>query len=294
MCASEDEAVNVAVNARKYVADDRWRLRLFECIAAETRRIAGALKEPRFSVQAGCSDEEFRQRVAALDELLADLCGAEAIIGRWGTRAMRDSLTLGPRRLSDGAGEGGGHTAWLALQWYPALLLSYAGGIAAVAAESYDSLLALMHARVGTSRGDARLVAAATTGISDLRRHFKLLPGHESQHVPLSEHLYETLKPILEEILFLGSDYDRAFDIFEIMYAVEFMYQSERGWGPVGRFGWKAGRGGSRPLRQLADDAAAASGIWPPLAAGLSGGSPEKLKENLDTLNAIVARSGMW
>jgi hypothetical protein len=68
--------------------------------------------------------------VAALDELLADLYQAEALMGRWGTPPMRDSLTLGPKRLSDGAGEGGGNGGFLALQWYPALALSYAGGIA--------------------------------------------------------------------------------------------------------------------------------------------------------------------
>jgi len=289
-----DETVTVAANARKYVSDDRWRLRLFECIAAETRRIAAILKEPHFSVQGSSSDDEFRQRVSAIDQLLSDLCRAEAIVGRWGTPAMRDSLTLGPKRLSDGAGEGGGNTGWLALQWYPALLLSYAGGIAAVASESYDTLLALMHARVGTRSGSARLVAAATTGIDDLRQSFKLLPGLEQKFVPLSEHLYETLKPILEETLFLGSDYDRAFDVFEILYAVEFSHQSGRGWAPVGRFGWKSGRGESGPLQQLTKDATAASGRWPPLAAGLCGGSHEKLDEHLKGLATAIARSERW
>jgi hypothetical protein len=47
--------------------------------------------------------------VAALDELLGDLYQAEVLMGRWGTPAMRGSLTLGPKRLSDGTGEGGGN-----------------------------------------------------------------------------------------------------------------------------------------------------------------------------------------
>lgn len=286
--------MSVADDARRYVADSRWRLRLFDCIAAETRRVAAVLKEPQFSVQEGWSDETFRNRVTSLDQLLVDLCRAESIMGRWGTSAVRDSLTLGPKRLSDGAGDGGGNTGWLALQWYPALLLSYAGGIAAVATESYDLLLALMRARVVTSRGDERLVVAATTGIGDLRQHFKLLPGRQQQFVPLSEHLYETLKPVLDETLYLGAEYDRAFDTFEILYAVEFLHQSGRGWAPVGRFGWKAGRGESNPLRQIAEEAESASGGWPALSAGLCGGSSEKLQEHLKGLREAIARSGMW
>jgi len=286
--------VNVVASTKRYVGDERWRLRLFESVAIETQRVAEALKDPRFSAQAGWSDDEFRQRVAALDELLADLCEAEALIGRWGTAAMRDSLTLGPKRLADGAGQGGGNGGWLALQWYPGLLLSYAGGIAAVAAESYGSLLTLMHPRVATSRGDARLVEAATAGISDLRRHFNLLPGHDSQHVPFSEHIYEKLKPLLDQTLYLGSDYDRAFDMFEILYAIEYSYQTGGGWAPVGRFGWKAARDGSSRLRQIIEEAATRSGEWPPLAAGLCGGSPEKFAEHAKSLSEVVARSAMW
>jgi hypothetical protein len=243
--------MNLVDCTKRYVADDRWRLRLFDCIVGETRRVAAALRESQFSAQDSWSDEQFRRRVAALDELLVDLYRAEALMGRWGTPAMRDSLTLAPKRLSEGAGEGGGKTGFLALHWYPALALSYAGGIAAVAAESYEPLLALMHARVGTSQGDMRLVEAATTGIGDLRQHFKVLPGHERQYVPFSEYLYLKLKPILDEALCLGSDYDRAFDTFEILYAVEFCHQTGRGWGPVGRFGWKAARGGSSLLREM-------------------------------------------
>lgn len=285
--------MSLVVNTKRYVADDRWRLRLFDCIAGETRRLAAALKEPQFSAADPWSDDEFKRRLATLDELLLELYQAEALMGRWGTAATRDSLTLAPKRLSDGAGEGNGNTGFLALQWYPALALSYAGGIAAVAAESYGSLLSLMHARVGTSRGEARLVEAATRGFDDLRPHFKVLPGHERHYVPFSEYLYQKLKPLLDEALCLGSEYDGAFDTFEILYAVEFSYLSGRGWGPLGRFAWKA-RGGSNRLQQIVEEAARAGTTWPPIAAGLCGGAPEKFAEHAKHLSEAVARSGMW
>ncbi len=286
--------MNVVVSTKRYVADERWRLQLFDCVAGETRRVAAALKEPQFSAQGSWSDDEFGRRVAALDDLLADLYQAEALMGRWGMPAMRDSLTLGPKRLSDGAGQGGGNIGFMALQWYPPLALSYAGGIAAVAAESYESLLALLHARVSTSRGEMRLVEAATTGIGDLRQHFKVLPGLGQHYVPFSEHLYQKLKPLLDEALCLGSDYDRAFDTFEILYAVEFCHQTGRGGGPVGRFGWKAARGGSSLLQQIIDEAAGAGEAWPPIAAGLCGGASEKFADQMKDLSKVVARSGMW
>ena len=74
---------------------------------------------------------------------------------------------------------------------------------------------------------------------------FRLLPGLDRRHTPCSDHLFEVLKPLLDELLFLGSEYERAFDIFEVLYAIEYAFQSDRGWGPVGRFGWKGVRGDS-------------------------------------------------
>jgi hypothetical protein len=231
--------------------------------------------------------------VTAFDDLLADLLHAEVLMGRWSTAAMRDSLTLAPKRLSDGAGEGGGNTGLLALQWYPALLLSYAGGVAAVSAESYGSLVALMHARVGTSRGDKRLVEAATSGLGDLRQHFKVLPGHDRQYVPFSEYLHDRLKAVLDEALCVGSEYDRAFDMFEILYAIEFYHQADRGWGPVGRFGYMVARGDTNPLGELISEAEGAGAAWPPLVAGICGGSPEKFIEYAKHMAAVANRT-MW
>lgn len=286
--------MGLVANTKRFVADERWRLRLFESVATETRRVAAVLDEPQFSAQGSWSDEEFRRLLAAINELLAELLQAEALMGRWSTAAMRDSLTLAPKRLSDGAGEGGGNSGLLALQWYPALLLSYAGGIAAVSAESYGSLVALMHARVSTSRGDKMLVEVATSGLGDLRPHFKALSGHEKHYVPFSEYMHTALGPVLDETLYLGSEYERVFDIFEILFAVEFCHQTDRGWGPIGRFGWKSTRGGSNPLGQMINEAASAGNNWPPLAAGLCDGSPEKFGEHAKGLAEIVARSGMW
>lgn len=285
--------MNVVASTKGYVSDERWRLRLFEGIAAETRRVAAALQDPQFSGQGSWSDEEFRRRVAAYDGLLAELLHAQALMGRWSTAAMRGSLTLAPKRLSDGAGEGGGNTGFLALQWYPALLLSYAGGVAAVSAESYNALVALMHARVETARGGNRLVEAATSGLGDLRPHFKVLPGHERQHLPFSEYLHGQLKPVVDEALCLGAEYDRAFDLFEILYAVEFCHQRGGGWGPIGRFGYMARRGDTNPLAELIREAEIAGAAWPPLVAGICGGSPEKFVAYAKSLGAVAGRT-MW
>jgi hypothetical protein len=59
--------MNVVASTKRYVSDERWRVRLFDGIAAETRRVVAVLRAPQFSPQGTWSPEEFRQRLAAYD-----------------------------------------------------------------------------------------------------------------------------------------------------------------------------------------------------------------------------------
>ena len=102
----------------------------------EVHRVAAQLRDQRFAVTAAWSGEALRNRIAAFDEIVADLCCVEAMVCRWGTLAGLESATLPMKRLCDDVVDGVGNTGWLAIQWYPILRVFYAGGIAAVAGGS--------------------------------------------------------------------------------------------------------------------------------------------------------------
>jgi hypothetical protein len=269
-------------------------MRLFDTVAGEVRRVVDALAEEGFAVTPGWSDEEFRKRIPAFDELLANLCRVEALIGRWGSTGSTEALSLPVKRLCDRLATGTGNSGWLELQWYPVLVLLYVGGIAAVAFGRYDALRALLHAPVRVLGNDQALVPAVTEGLSDRTVPFRLLPKLERHHTPCSDHLYDVLKPALDDLLFLGSEYERAFDTFEVLYALEYMHQTNREWGPVGQFGWKGRRGDSSPLLRTVKGAKAAGAGWPPLMAGLCGGSIERFEVISKKLIGCVARTARW
>ena len=148
-----------------------------------------------------------------------------------------------------------------------------------------------MHAPVHASGNEKRLVAAVTEGLSNRTQTFRLLSGLERHHTPCSDHLYEVLKPLLDDLLFLGSEYERAFDTFEVLYAIEYAYQTDRGWGPIGRFGWKGIRSDSSPLLRIIKQAETVGDAWPPLTAGLCGGSIDKFKSVARGFTEHLARN---
>ena len=179
---------------------------------------------------------------------------------------------------------------WIELRWYPVILTSYAAGIAAISAENYSNLNVLFNAPVNSSDHPVSTlpqVLALGKAISQLKINntFKMIPGHERQYTPRSEYLYKFLQPQLDDLLFLGKDYERCFDEFEIMLALvhaDLRLQENpdaSGWGPVGRFGWRYYRDISHsPFPEILKIVKKEKKLWYPLKAGLFGGSYKRFK----------------
>jgi hypothetical protein len=93
--------MSVVTATKRFVGDDRYKLRLFDAVAGEIRRVLDALRGKPYSIANAWSEEEFRSRIQAFDQLLADLCRVVALIGRWGglgsLASGTDKATKGPR-----------------------------------------------------------------------------------------------------------------------------------------------------------------------------------------------------
>ena len=120
----------------------------------------------------------------------------------------------------------------------------------------------------------------------------KQIPGHERNHTPLSEYLLKILQPRLDDALFLGKNYESAFDMFEVYFALSVadarLARGEDAWGPIGRFGWKRGREKS-PLQRVIKEAEAHRTDWPPLKAGLFGGDFERFKKVAEQFVQLIS-----
>lgn len=274
---------------KEYLSDERSRLRLHDTLAAETRRVIQRMSSRELDVTAPWSEEEFRRRVVTFDSIVGDLCSMEALVSHWATAQTRPLVSLAPRRLCDQQSVRPGSSGWLGLAWYPILLLTYSAGIAAVAANRFDSLRELFDARVSGRSGKEESIVVATSLALDDANFFKLLPGLERRHTPRSDHLHKLLQPMCDDLFFLGSDYDRAFDRFEILLAMEYMHRAERHWGPVGRFGWK-GEDDRNPVTQIRKDVERQGIGWEPIQAGLFGSSLDRANEILGRLQVLTGK----
>jgi hypothetical protein len=196
----------------------------------------------------------------------------------------------------------GGYTDLLKLRRFPALLWTYCSCIAAVAKGRYDLLYALSTVAASEWEGHAKqpaiLLLAPTYVVSE--NEFKQAYKRNQHYTPISDYLCEILFPVLREVISDKSEFEDLFDRFEYLYGLIYADQytqehaasgySGQGWGPIGRFRWRANSAQTAIWTAINKEIETLGENWPPLRAGLFGGSLERLKEVKTKYDAILAQ----
>lgn len=291
---------------KEYLADPKMSIKLHDISIQYVRKYLLETTKEKFPVQGVQFDvEKFTTRLSRYNIIAQDLKLLTSCLSYWGEEAHQVILQKAVGRSTDNLQSESGLVIWLALRWYPIIVITYSAGIAAVAAKNYDNLHSLFVTQTATKRlseETTELSLSIGEAILELERSntFKQLPGHERHYVPRSEYLYKLLQPDLDDLFFLGNEYEEAFDRFEVMLALthaDLLYQKKQYiWGPIGRFGWKSSLHGEtkNPLSGIMAEAKAMSSSWPPLKAGFFGGSLERFNTVATEYEAMVKKLNWW
>ncbi|MDP1714789.1 MAG: caspase family protein [Anaerolineales bacterium] len=283
----ENEHMNTIDKTKEFLSNSLCRIKLHDLVAENTRAALTKLSDEEFSLQTQWSVDEFSDRLEKYQIVASELLSITSLMGYWGTIEHKEIMSLPSKRLASRLQVTSGNTVWIALRWYPILLLTYSTGLAAVAANNYENLYGYFSSKVtdpSSGNVETPIIQALYNSVGNLHDAFKLLPGHERQFVPISEYLFKYFQPLLDDLLFLGSDYEATFDRLEILISLEHAYERVKGghrlWGPVGRFGWKTQHGNqASPLHRLINEAKLSGTSWAPLKAGFFDGSSEVFEE---------------
>ncbi len=122
-----------------------------------------------------------------------------------------------------------------------------------------------------------------------------LLPGMQGRLTPVSEHLYKNLRGYFRDFLPRDEDYKEMFDRFEyllgLVYADLNRIEKLNGWfGPFGCFIWRTAHLHPDVFTQdkFASELATEGANWPPLKAGLFGGTLERAKTAKTNFDAFL------
>ena len=142
---SHPQSAELAVSSlKRYLAESRHRIALHDLVMGETDRVREIISGEQFHMREEYNLENLIDRVNRYESAL-EVLAAPFVHGCYrGKEEHRPVWETSLQRIANAREENSGSTAWLNLLHYPALLLFYAGGIAAVAGEKFQNLLSLM------------------------------------------------------------------------------------------------------------------------------------------------------
>jgi hypothetical protein len=288
---------------KRYIAEDRHRIALRALVVEETNQVCDATSDEHFP-PGGQYEEELIDRVRRYESVTETLQALMVHGCFWGEEEHQYLWIETLQRVANVSERWGGLTAWKELTLYPALLLLYSGGIAAIAAGRYDTLRSLLfEPSIRDIRGERPPITALHTENVMGKHVQKRLPETGKHYVPLSDYLFETLREPLREVLPDDSDYERCFDLFEYLSCLLYVdnrYEEipeEETWiaGPRGRFMWRHfSHGYVKPnsVAEAVDKEVAKHGEeWGLLRAGGFNGSLERYEKVKKATDNFIKRA---
>lgn len=286
--------------AKRYLMEQRYQIRLYDLIIKETERVYGVLSEVNFPIQGvSFSVEELQRRLSRYEASLETLIPLLATGCYWGTPAHQKLWVKVLERLGNPSGSQTGLVIWLNLRLYPALLLLYASGLAALAAGKYSTLAALLTDPMNNEDREGTPLASKLVPVRIVDKDAMNQMLGKQLYTPVSEHLSEVMRAPLREFLPDDVVYERTFDQFEclftLIYADLFKKPGGRIWGPIGRFGYKLGNNGlQNPLKALLAEAEQQKESWGPLKAGLFGGDYSRFEQIATEYAEWISNLNWW
>jgi len=285
---SPSENINLIDITKQYLSDAKYKISLHDLVSQKLRQVISLLSDDQFSIQGeSFRDDDFARRLKLYEDVMKEIQSIITCVAFWGGSDHHQLLNKILARISDNLEPKSGLVVYLKLQWYPLFLLLYSAGIASIANDDYNALSNILTAKVRSPDNTYETIPITIpigNAAAELHNAFKGLPGHGRQYVPRSEYLFKLLQPNLDDLLFLGNDYERFFDRFEVFLALVYAdleYQPEgRIWGPIGRFGWEwSTRRAGNTYAEIIKEAEKHKYDWPPLRAGLFSGSYDRFLE---------------
>lgn len=287
------ELLSVAIaeaSLKRYIDDPTKRIRLYDLVVGEAARVRRTVEEvPVGFYYKDVAQDEINRRLEAYEESTAVLRALFVTGCFWGSHAHQDQWVTALERLASFPLVADTHYSdWLKLRYYPALLTLYAGGIAALARGNYETLSALLYrpTALDISYGADRhplifdvhcsiMTDAVAEGVAPGMIRAYVLPNRLRSRNGLWESLRNYL-PAEDQFQQCMDRFEYLFGLVHTDLAIKHDWSF---WGPRGYLPFKQHGQYARQLITLIDNEIETEGLqWPPLRAGMFGGSLERLK----------------
>jgi len=285
------ELLSVAIaeaSLKRYIDDPTKRIRIHDLVVGEATRVRRSIGNASDSVYLEQVEKaSLTARLELYEESTATLRALFVTGCYWGKPEHTANWINALDRLGSFSLVSQFYQDWLSLRFYPALLVLYAGGVAAVASNNYSALTDMLYRTTTYEPSVDKRVPLIFSANLDLLEHAAaqtlyradIPQGYALPHrIRESAHLWTTLSAYVPSKDLL----DAHFDMFEYLFGLALVDQrlELRGnaWAPKGLFALHHHRLDLEGfLQTVNEDIEQYGDAWPPLKAGMFGGSTDRL-----------------
>ena len=213
-----------AVTLKRLLSEDRHRIELSDFVSTEVKRVIVEISDAK-SAQSGDSIAEATRNRMKFYESHCEVLQEIFVVGcKWANDDQCAPWSNALVRLADVPATLGNGTLGDLLR-YPALLMLFAGGLAALASSNFTILKSLLvesrvQDRSDSNRRCSAFFALYPQAVLDSDQGKKALKPADPGYMPLSDHLHDYLRESLRDGLPNDDDYTRTFDRLELLIAL--------------------------------------------------------------------------
>jgi hypothetical protein len=280
-------SVDLAVRmAKKYVAEDRYRVQLYDLVMGEAEQAISSIKVNPTSPQ--ITPELYLQQIKIYEFTMERLLCVLVNVAYWGETRSFTCLKGTIERLMGLKVNFGGYDRLIALQLYPATLAFYAVGLGFVTSGNYMGFTALLKEfQTGAGEMNHKVEPASERLQLQYSIHKDVLnQALGTQYdTPGSDRVFNLFAPIFQKYLSSVVDFENLFDRFEYLNALALADsraskdKSICGW--WGRWARRNREYGGHISELLKEERNQLGPKWPPIDTGLFA-SVERFDEILE------------
>ena len=291
-------SVQTAVaSTKKYLAEDRFRIRLHDLIDEEVTRVIGKLCSPEIAkVNVNITNAELTQRVHKYDIACKTLISMAVTCGQWGGREAVEIWQRTQQRLYSTAGSGG-NVMLVEYQRYPIALITYAACLGAILAKNFEFISSLVRTTLRKKDVIDKMAIEIVPPYRMLQlpeQSGKKLQGMENNPAPLNSWLQNSLFRCLGDNFSSSHEFTLAFDQVEILLALAYgkygirNFQRPEKWFPPGCYCYRNDDSLESIIIEITNSLTSPETAIPYVTSGLFGDSASECQEQLNSLRAFV------
>jgi len=264
---------------------------LHDLVHEESEIVYPELLSERFDTQNNnLTEEVFQQHMREYEALIERLIAMLAALSYHDTGENAHLLTRCIERFTQVPRRNRKNVV-IQLQYYPALLLTYAAGISALAAKRFHNLAAILKDPKYRDFYNEKKPAIDGLNVWSVFMEPKWVQNRNALDNTPNDYVSGLLRPILRDYLPDDTRYEETFDTFEYLLALTYLDIVDNSYAPEGRFVWRyTGRiarssglveeiWDSSPLAEFVRKGLEQGSEWGLLKAGFFNGSTERFKE---------------